>query len=311
MIEKRLKVEIRVGTRGSKLALIQTNWVIETLQMAYPEVHFTTQIIQTKGDAILHMPLDKIGDKGLFVKEIEQRLIERKIDFAVHSMKDMPGDLPEGLCFAKVPKRADRRDALILREGLTTLDALPQGAKIGTGSKRRKYQLLALRPDLQIVPIRGNIETRIAKIKTEGLDGIVLAAAGLQRADLTAHISYLLSEEEMVPAPAQGALAIQLRCEDKALYDMLGALASPQDMIEVAAERAFLQGVEGSCHLPIGASAKQLGDTLTLTALFGDETGAYLNRQTHTAPCITEGDAKAIGTQLASTMMEVMKHEGW
>ena len=172
-------MKIRVGTRGSNLALIQTNWAIDRLKEKFPEVEFEVKIIKTKGDKILHLSLDKIGDKGLFVKEIESQLLEGEIDLAVHSMKDMPAEVVEGLKFAAVPKREDPRDVIILREGLNSFDELPIGATIGTGSKRRKYQFLRKRPDLNIVPIRGNIETRISKIESENLDGIVLAASGV------------------------------------------------------------------------------------------------------------------------------------
>lgn len=168
-------MKVVVGTRGSKLALTQTNWVIDELKKNNPEVDFEIKIIKTKGDLVQHLSLDKIGDKGLFVKEIEQQLLYKEIDIAVHSMKDMPSCLPAGLKFAGIPKREDPRDVLILKEGYTSIDDLPQGAKIGTGSKRRKYQLLRARPDLEIVPIRGNIDTRVRKIEDENLDGVVLA----------------------------------------------------------------------------------------------------------------------------------------
>ena len=177
-------MKIVVGTRGSKLAVTQTNWVIDKLKEKHPSVEFEVKIIKTKGDLIQNVSLDKIGDKGLFVREIEQQLIDGEIDMAVHSMKDMPSSLPEGLKFASVPKREDQRDVLILKDGYNSLEDLPQGATIGTGSKRRKYQLLNHRPDLNIVSIRGNVDTRIRKIKDENLDGIVLAASGILRVGL-------------------------------------------------------------------------------------------------------------------------------
>ena len=208
-------MKLVVGTRGSNLALVQTNWVVDQLKKENPGVEFEIKIIKTKGDLIKDLPLDKIGDKGLFVKEIEKSLLDGEIDMAVHSMKDMPSYLPEGLKFAHSPKREDPRDALIFKEGYKSLDDLPQGARIGTGSKRRKYQLLKHRPDLEIVPIRGNIETRIKKIETEKLDGVVLAASGLRRAGLDDKIDYYIPTDIMLPAPAQGILALEIREDDK------------------------------------------------------------------------------------------------
>ena len=198
-------MKIIVGTRGSKLAVTQTNWVINKLKEKHPEVEFETKIIKTKGDLIQNVSLDKIGDKGLFVKEIEQQLIDGQIDMAVHSMKDMPSNLPEGLKFASIPKREDARDVLVLKEGYSSINDLPNGAKVATGSKRRKYQLLKYRPDLNIVPIRGNVDTRIRKIVDENLDGVVLAASGLLRVGLEDKITYYIPKDIMIPAPAQGA----------------------------------------------------------------------------------------------------------
>ena len=244
-------MKVVVGTRGSKLALTQTNWVIDQLKERNPQVEFEVKIIKTKGDLIQHLSLDKIGDKGLFVKEIEQQLLDKEIDIAVHSMKDMPSTLPAGLRFAGTPEREDPRDVLILKEGYKNIDDLPRGAKIGTGSKRRKYQLLKYRPDLEIVPIRGNIDTRIQKIKDENLDGIVLAAAGMIRAGMTEQISYYFPVDLMVPAPAQGALAIEIRENDLEIESLVNSIKDEVTQVRVAAERGFLIGVNGSCHVPM------------------------------------------------------------
>ena len=265
-----------VGTRGSKLALIQTNWVIEKLKKYNPEINFEIKIIKTKGDLVQHLSLDKIGDKGLFVKEIEQQLLNKEIDIAVHSMKDMPSSLPLGLKFASIPKREDPRDVLILKNGYKSIDDLPIGAKIGTGSKRRKYQLLKYRPDLNIVPIRGNIDTRIKKIEDENLDGVVLAAAGILRASMDEYISYYIPTDIMVPAPAQGALAIEIRDNDLEIENLIESLKDEETEIQVAAERGFLDGVNGSCHIPIGAYCRLDGEKINLTGLFGDEDGKKL-----------------------------------
>lgn len=269
-------MKIVVGTRGSKLALIQTNWVVEELKKSNPHVEFEVKVIKTKGDLVTNVPLHKIGDKGLFTKEIEQELLDGVIDLAVHSMKDMPSTLPEGLKFASVPKREDPRDVLVLKDGYTSIEDLPKGAKIGTGSKRRTYQLLNHRPDLEIIPIRGNIDTRIRKIQDENLDGVVLAAAGLIRAGLENRISYYLPADVVVPAPAQGALALEIRANDDKIEEIISHIKDEETEIQVAAERGFLKGVNGSCHVPMGAYCEIKGDRLRLTGLYGDEEGNKL-----------------------------------
>ena len=266
-------MKLVVGTRGSNLALVQTNWVVDQLKKENPGVEFEVKIIKTKGDLIKDLPLDKIGDKGLFVKEIEKSLLDGEIDMAVHSMKDMPSYLPEGLKFAHSPKREDPRDALIFKEGYKSLDDLPQGARIGTGSKRRKYQLLKHRPDLEIVPIRGNIETRIKKIETEKLDGVVLAASGLRRAGLDDKIDYYIPTDIMLPAPAQGILALEIREDDKETEKIIDSIKDDITKIQIDAERGFLIGVNGSCHIPMGAYCEIEGEKITLTGLYGDGEG--------------------------------------
>ena len=299
-------MKIRVGTRGSNLALIQTNWAIDRLKEKFPEVEFEVKIIKTKGDKILHLSLDKIGDKGLFVKEIESQLLEGEIDLAVHSMKDMPAEVVEGLKFAAVPKREDPRDVIILREGLNSFDELPIGATIGTGSKRRKYQLLRKRPDLNIVPIRGNIETRISKIESENLDGIVLAASGVIRADLEEKITEFLPVDLMIPAPAQGALALEIRENDEDLEKMIDAIRDEISQIQTDAERSYLAGIDGSCHIPMGAYCEVDGEKLTLTGIFGDEDGEKITVAS------LEGDRdnpKELGSNLAKLILKKHREE--
>lgn len=294
-------MKIVVGTRGSKLALVQTNWVVEALKKVNPGIEFEVKVIKTKGDLITHLPLHKIGDKGLFTKEIEQQLLNKEIDLAVHSMKDMPSTLPDGLKFASVPRREDPRDILVLKEGYKTIEDLPMGAKLGTGSKRRTYQLLKYRPDLEIVPIRGNIDTRIRKIEDENLDGVVLAAAGLLRADLENRISYYLPTNIMVPAPAQGALALEIRENDSYMEEIISHIKDEATEIQVAAERGFLTGVNGSCHVPMGAYCEIDNDKLTLTGLYGNEDGTKLIVKS------IEGkvsDANRIGYDLAKEVLE-------
>ncbi len=269
-------MKVVVGTRGSKLALTQTRCVISELEQHYPEVVFETKIIKTKGDLIQNKPVDKIGDKGVFTKEIERELLEGTIDMAVHSMKDMPSELPLGLKFAKTPKREDARDVLILKEGYSSIEDLPLGATLATGSKRRKYQLLAYRPDLNIVPIRGNVDTRLRKLEEEKLDGIILAAAGLHRLGLAHRITCYLPMEIMLPSPSQGALAIEIRQEDRGIYDLVKVLEDPISSIQVTAERSFLQAINGGCHIPLGAYCEVMDTGLRMRGLLGDTLGEKL-----------------------------------
>ena len=294
-------MKLVVGTRGSNLALVQTNWVVDQLKKENPGVEFEVKIIKTKGDLIKDLPLDKIGDKGLFVKEIEKSLLDGEIDMAVHSMKDMPSYLPEGLKFAHSPKREDPRDALIFKEGYKSLDDLPQGARIGTGSKRRKYQLLKHRPDLEIVPIRGNIETRIKKIETEKLDGVVLAASGLRRAGLDDKIYYYIPTDIMLPAPAQGILALEIREDDKETEKIIDSIKDDITKIQIDAERGFLIGVNGSCHIPMGAYCEIEGEKITLTGLYGDGEGKKIVVQSQVG---TLADAPKIGYELAKSVLK-------
>ena len=294
-------MKLVVWTRGSNLALVQTNWVVEQLKKNNPDIEFEIKIIKTKGDLIKDLPLDKIGDKGLFVKEIEKSLLDKEIDMAVHSMKDMPSYLPEGLKFAHSPRREDPRDALIFREGYKTLEDLPQGAKIGTGSKRRKYQLLKHRPDLEIVPIRGNIETRIKKIETENLDGVVLAASGLRRAGLEEKIDYYIPTDIMLPAPAQGILALEIREDDKETEKIIDSIKDNITKVQIDAERGFLIGVNGSCHIPMGAYCEVDGEKITLTGLYGDGDGKKIVIQSKEG---TLADAQKIGYELAKSVLK-------
>lgn len=304
-------MKVIVGTRGSQLALTQTKWVVSQLEKANPEHTFEIKIIKTKGDLIQNVALDKIGDKGVFVKEIEEQLLARQIDVAIHSMKDMPSEVTTGLHFVKVPKREDRRDVLVLRQGtINSLEDLREGAVIATGSKRRKYQLLQARPDLEIVPIRGNIDTRIRKITDENLDGVVLAAAGLHRVGFTEKIGYYLPEGIVVPAPAQGALGVQIRANDEAIYTLVKNIECERDDLEVQAERAFLKGVNGSCNIPIGACANWDGSVLEIQAILGDEAGNKLVRKQAKYDVQTAEEAYQAGLELAEMTLKELNYEG-
>lgn len=301
-------MKVVIGTRGSRLALTQTKWVIDELEKHYPELACEMKIIKTKGDLIQDKPLDKIGDKGIFTKEIEAELLKGNIDMAVHSMKDMPSELPLGLRFTRTLKREDARDVLILKEGYASIEDLPIGATIATGSKRRKYQLLAYRSDLNIVPIRGNVDTRLCKLEEEKLDGIVLAAAGLHRLGLAHKITCYLPMEIMLPAPAQGALAIEIRQEDTKAYDLVKVLEDPVSSIQVEAERAFMDAINGGCHMPIGAYCEVIGTKLRMRGLLGDELGKKLVIKELCAPI---GSEKQLGEELASVLRKEFEKNDW
>lgn len=294
-----------IGTRGSKLALAQAEYVRGRLAEVYREDSFEIRVIKTKGDQILDKPLHEIGDKGLFVKDIEEKLVNGEVDIAVHSMKDMPSLPADGLVFAKPWKREDPRDALILREA-GTIEELPQGAVIGTGSRRREFQLKRLRPDLHVVNIRGNVDTRLRKMEEEKLDGIVLAAAGLHRLGMRDRITRYLETEEMIPAPAQGILALEIRKREGKLLAMLNALCDRETAEAAEAERGFLQNIGGDCHVPVGAVLEKTAEgSYRLRAMFGNETGtkqAYAAVE-GTDPAMLAGQAAAeIRSQMAGVV---------
>lgn len=247
--------KIIVGSRRSKLALTQTNWVMDQLNKLDPRFEFEVKEIVTKGDQILDVTLSKVGGKGLFVKEIEQAMLDKEIDMAVHSMKDMPAVLPEGLTIGCIPFREDHRDALISR-GHVKLKDLKPGAIIGTSSLRRSAQLLAARPGLEIKWIRGNVDTRLAKLETEEYDAIILAAAGLYRLGWASDVvTEFLDAELCIPAVGQGALSIECREDDKELLELFEKFTCKKTERAVRAERAFLQKMEGGCQVPIAGFA--------------------------------------------------------
>ncbi|MGN7468410.1 hydroxymethylbilane synthase [Brevibacillus sp. SAFN-007a] len=288
----------RVGTRRSKLALTQTNWVIEKLKALAPQAEFELHEIVTKGDRILDVTLSKVGGKGLFVKEIEQSLYEKETDFAVHSLKDMPAELPEGLVIGAIPKRVDPRDVLLSPDG-KTLDELKEGALIGTSSLRRSAQILAYRPDVQIESLRGNIDTRIRKLEEGNFDAIILAAAGLARVHYEGHISQFLPVEISLPAVGQGALAIECRADDEETLALLKQLDDEPTRLAVTAERSFLHKLQGGCQVPIGAYAIVGEDKqITLTGMVGSPDGKQMFKQTATGH-----DPLALGVQVAEALL--------
>lgn len=272
--------KIIVGSRRSKLAITQTNWVIQQLKNLGVPYEFEVKEIVTKGDKILDVTLSKVGGKGLFVKEIEQALFDKEIDLAVHSMKDMPAVLPEGLVIGCVPKREDHRD-VIISKGSVSFEKLQSGAIVGTSSLRRSAQLLAKRNDIEIKWIRGNIDTRLAKLENEDYDAIVLAAAGLKRMGWSDDVvSEFVDPEVCLPAVGQGALAIECREDDAELLVALSKLNDEYTEKTVAAERAFLDKMEGGCQIPIAAYATMSDDKeIALTALVGSPDGTTIYKE--------------------------------
>ena len=259
-----MKQTINIGTRGSQLALWQAEYVRKRLNDHFPDRSIELKVIKTTGDKIRDRSLVGLG-KGVFTKEIEVALLDGTIDLAVHSMKDLPTDLPDGLCIAAIPVREDPRDVLVTQSGLR-LDQLPKGAKIGTTSPRRKSQLLYLRPDLQVVDVRGNLDTRLRKLDETDLDGVILAAAGIKRLIGKEIITEYFETDQMVPPAGQGALGVEAREDDLEIKTLLNAINDVHSETEVRAERAVLSELGGGCQVPIGVNARLKDDKLHLIA---------------------------------------------
>jgi hydroxymethylbilane synthase len=266
---------LRIGTRGSALAIQQTQIVVEALHAAWPDLSVDILHIRTTGDRIQDVPLAKIGDKGLFVKEIEEALLDGRIDWAVHSVKDLPSELPDGLSLGMLAARSDPRDALVARPGLH-LATLPQKALLGTSSLRRRAQLLHWRPDLSIVPVRGNLDTRLRKLESGGLDALVVAAAGLMRMGWEGRISDIIPPEISLPAVGQGALGVEMRRDDAEARHFFQPLTCAATQAAVSAERAFLARLQGGCQVPIAAWATVDGNQLCLRGMISDSDGRTL-----------------------------------
>ena len=291
--------KIIVGSRKSKLALTQTNWFINELKTAGVPFEFEIKEIVTKGDRILDVQLSKVGGKGLFVKEIEQALFDKEIDFAVHSMKDMPAVLPEGLVIGCIPPREDARDAFISKGNVKFAD-LREGAVVGTSSLRRSSQLLALRPDLEIKWIRGNVDTRLAKLETEDYDAIILAAAGLKRLGWSDEVvTQYLDTDICLPAVAQGSLGIECRADDAELLAELAKLTDAATWTSAHAERAFLAAMDGGCQVPIAGYAIVNGDEIALTGMVAAPDASVIYKET-----LTGTDADALGKAVAAKLTE-------
>lgn len=293
---------VTVGTRGSTLALAQTRWVVARLKEEWPDTDFRIQTISTKGDrnrASLESMAQQ-GDKGFWVKEIEDALLEKRVDIAVHSLKDLPTEQPAGLEISSIPKRVDARDALIGKEGMKRLADLPQGAWVGTSSVRRKAFLRSFRPDLEVVDLRGNIDTRLGALATPDYDAIILAAAGLIRTEMRHRIDEFIEPDLLLPAPGQGALALETRADDDLNIEVAYAIHDHGTDDRITAEREFLAGLGAGCMAPVGAHASVKGGILTLEGWVGALDGSQVIRAT------TSGDPAEcadLGAELAGDML--------
>lgn len=295
-----MKNTIRIGTRSSQLALWQAEYVAGELKCLYPEFEVELVEFSTKGDRILGQALAKIGGKGLFTEELEAAMLAGEVDLAVHSLKDMPTDLPEGLVLGAITKREAPFDALVSPK-YKTLDNLPQGAKVGTSSLRRQAQLLHVRPDLKIELIRGNVNTRLRKLEEEQFDAIILAQAGLKRLGLSHLITQVFTAEEMLPAVGQGALAIECCKDNKLILNMLKALEDQETLYAVTGERSFLRQLEGGCQVPMGVYGIVEEGQLVLNALIASLDGKCLYSGQLSGPV---EHADMLGRNLAKALYE-------
>jgi hydroxymethylbilane synthase len=291
-------MQLTFATQPSPLARWQTARVIQLLQAVHPEVECREYVLTTDGDREFERPLQEIGGKALFTAELEEALVSGRAHVAVHSLKDLPVEPAPGIALASIPEREAAYDVLVSADGQTLFD-LPKGARIGTGSLRRSAQLLAHRPDLTILPLRGDVDTRVWKLMNREYDAIVLAQAGLTRLGLQSHISEVLPLEVMLPAPGQGALAVQCRADDLETLELLAAIHNPWSAAAVAAERAFLAGIGGGCSLPIAAFAEENNGTIILT-------GAVISTDGKQAIRLSAADSEPhrLGERLAGLVLE-------
>lgn len=290
---------IVLGTRGSKLALVQTGLVEDALRESFPDVRTETKVITTRGDVnVSPIPLDTVG-KAWFTAEIEDELAAKTIDIAVHSLKDVPPDIYEGSLLLPVLKREDPRDVLVSKHG-SALSQLPQGAVVGTDSLRRRAQLLANRPDLRVVSIRGNIDTRLRKLREENYDAIVIAAAGLARLSLLGEVTEFFDARTFVPAPGQGVLAAQVRADDTALLGIISRIQDVSTIAQVEAQRAFVERIGGGCKSPVGACAFIENNAIELIGMLAKDDGTQVRRDAERGAL---ADAKELGRRLAERML--------
>jgi len=294
-----------IGSRGSELALWQAEFVKDRLQTTFPNNQFEIKIIRTTGDELLDRPLSKIGDKGLFTKQIEAELINERIDLAVHSLKDLQTEQPAGLTIGAICEREIPNDVLISKTG-GSIDHLPQGSTVATGSLRRRSQLLHYRPDLKIAEIRGNVLTRFKKLSESNVDAMILAYAGVSRLGLDKHISQIIPFDVMLPAVGQGAVAVEIREGDERTAEIVKQLNHIPTRICVTAERAFLQKLEGGCQVPIGAHATLDGETVSLEGMVGSLDGTVVFRERVSG---NAEDAESLGIELANTLVKLGARE--
>jgi hydroxymethylbilane synthase len=293
---------LKIVSRGSQLALWQANFVRDELLASHPRLNIEIAVVKTTGDIILDVPLARIGDRGLFTKELDSALLDGSADLAVHSLKDVPTRLPDGLSVAAVTEREDPRDVLITRAGIPRLlGDLPPGARIGTSSLRRRAQLRAIRPDLEVRDLRGNLNTRLARLDSGDYEAILLAAAGVIRMGWKHRISEYLDASDWLPAVGQGALAIITRADDASARSLLRALSHPQTELCVQAERAFLNSLEGGCQVPIAALATLRGRVLQIDGLVADLEGTQILREQAEGP---DEEGAALGRRLADRLIE-------
>ena len=293
-----MATKLVIGTRGSKLALFQANLVKSKLEKAYPTLEVVINIIKTKGDKILDIALSKIGDKGFFTKEIQDALHKKHVDIAVHSLKDLPTELPKGTRIGAIMERASHRDVLVSIDGKKLADFTSED-KIATSSLRRKSQLLQINKEVKVIEIRGNVDTRIRKMHDGHCQGLIMAAAGIERLGLQEHISEYLNETQMLTAPGQGAIAIEIREEDNSTLEFLSVLNHKESVICVTAERSFLNRLEGGCQIPFAAHATLDGDHLILEGLVATLDGRKIQRETIKG---NSKDAIQLGIDLANSI---------
>ncbi len=290
---------LKIATRKSPLALWQANFVKDRLEALYPELQVELVPMSTQGDKILDTPLAKVGGKGLFVKELETAMLEGRADIAVHSMKDVPVEFPEGLGLHTICEREDPRDAFVSNR-FGQIDELPQGAVVGTSSLRRQCQLRAARPDLVIRDLRGNVNTRLAKLDAGEYDAIILAAAGLKRLEMAHRITAFIEPEQSLPANGQGAVGIECRLDDHELHALLAPLEHPETRIRVLTERAMNRALQGGCQVPIGAYALVQGEEVWLRGLVGSPDGSRVIRDEIRGPL---ANGEALGHTLAQRLL--------